>query len=73
MQSLESYEKFQSKLEKAARWALESSLDYERSMINTKRNQHRRERQFRVGDTVRVYQHPVGKTDKKVGRVCRTL
>ena len=38
-------------------------------MINTKRNQHRRERQFKVGDAVRVYQPPVGKTDKKVGRV----
>ena len=57
------------KLEKAARWAMESRLDYERLMEGTRRNRQRGNRIFKEGDKVRIYKPPRSKTERKVGRV----
>ena len=57
------------KVRRAMAWMEESRKDYEHAMESTKRNVHRRERAFKVGDKVRLFKPPLHKTDRKVGRV----
>ena len=43
------------RIAKALRWIKESRLDYERQMEGTRRNQHRRNRTFKLGSKVRLF------------------
>ena len=64
----EGAEAVKKKLDRALLWALESRETYECDMEGTKRNKGRRNRQFDIGDKVRLYKPPKEKTRRKVGR-----